>query len=72
VEGGDLNSCVLEGLRGPASGPNGVYASPLLPTPCMSGLIRSKNLYIRKKTFFRLNNVKVRNQSFIIDLMMQK
>jgi hypothetical protein len=29
----------------------------------------SKNLYIRKKTFFHLDNVKVKNQAFIIDLM---
>jgi hypothetical protein len=69
VEGGDMNSCVLEGLRGPVSGPYGVFAAPLLPTSCMSKLTGSKNLYIRKKTFIFLDNVKVKNQAFIIDLM---
>jgi hypothetical protein len=64
-----MNSRVLAGLRGPVLGPCGVCAAPLLPTPCMSGLTGSKNLYIRKKTFFRLDNVKVKNQAFIIDLM---
>jgi hypothetical protein len=66
VEGGDLNNCFLEDLRGPTSGPYGVCAVPLLPTPCMSGSTGSKNLYIGKKMVFRLDNVKVKNQAFII------
>jgi hypothetical protein len=69
VEGGDLNSYVLAAIRGPALRPYGVCAMPLLPTPCMLVSTGSKNLYIRKKTFFRLDNVKVKNQDFIIDLM---
>jgi hypothetical protein len=59
VEGGDLNSYILAAIRGLALGPCGIYAAPLLPIPCMSVSTVSKNFYIRKKTFFRLDNVKV-------------
>jgi hypothetical protein len=64
-----MNSCVLKDIQGLASGPYGIHAAPLLPTPCMSVSTGSKNIYIRKKTLFRLDNVKVKNQAFIIDLM---
>jgi hypothetical protein len=69
VEGGDLNNCVLVALWGPALGPCGIFVVPLLLKPCMSVSIGSKNIYIRKTTFFPLDKVKVKNQYFIIDLM---
>jgi hypothetical protein len=59
VEGGDLNSCVLAPIRGLALGPYGVCVAPLLPIPCMSVSTGSKIFYIRKKTIFHLDNVKV-------------
>jgi hypothetical protein len=64
-----MNSSVLKSLRGPTSEPCGVCEVPLLLKPCMSGSTGSKNIYIRKKTVFRLDNVKVKNQDFRIDLM---
>jgi hypothetical protein len=64
-----LNSYVLEAILEPMLGPYGICAAPLLPIPCMLVSARSKNIYIRKKTFFHLDNVNVKNQSFIIDLM---
>jgi hypothetical protein len=67
-----MNSCVPTTIRGPASRPCGICVAPLLLIPSMLVSVGSKNLYIRKKTFFRLDNVKVKNQAFIIDLMTQK